>query len=172
MKKSSINTIDMVQLHSLAQENKAKEYNPSNSDNISQEDGLLIYIKAVKKLETLFTEAEQSLGVHIQTKSRDAHISFTNHIFKCHEIINVFINGLAVIHSEDAKDFMTLLYNRFSFLQDNTNLYYITQNKGYLQEIKTILKRLNETFSKMTVILESTNTKDSNSVLTNAELSV
>ena len=155
-----INTYDMINMHSFVQEANDKSYH-NIEEYIDSEGGIGIYLKSVAKLKSLFTEAKAEADKYTKlksSKSSDAskhHLELTHKILKIKEIIEVFLKGFAVVQDEASKDFMILLHNRFSFLKDNTDLFYITQNPKYMAEIELILSRLENTFQKMLEILKS-----------------
>lgn len=171
-----INTYDMISMHSFVQEANDKAYNKVE-EYIDSIGGMNIYLKSIDKLKTLFSESKSEAEKYTKlksSKSNDAskhHLELTHKILKIKEIIEVFLKGFAVVQDEASKDFMILLHNRFSFLKDNTDLFYITQNPKYMAEIEVLLGRLENTFERMLEILK-TSGGDIAQEIKNAKLNV
>lgn len=143
-------------LHSLSENTKSTKP-PANESNLNAEDGIKIYLKAVEKISLSIDESEKLLNDYLKIKNRPSEVEkavklkfeFTMKVDKARSIIEEFLRGLSVVHDLAAKEFMELLYNRFLFLSQNLELYYLTQKVSYLKDIRIMLKRLEESFTQM-----------------------
>lgn len=166
----------MINMRNIVQEATDKSYNKVE-EFIDSVGGMNIYLKSVDKLKSLFTESKSESEKYVKLKASKPneaskhHLELTHKILKIKEIIDVFLKGFAVVQDEESKDFMILLHNRFNFLKDNTDLFYITQNPKYMSEIELILGRLENTFQKMLEILKTSGSEASQEIK-NAKLNV
>lgn len=169
-----VDTNSMMMLHDLASTDKSMNFQnikPANQSSLTPADGIKIYLKAIEKLAALLAEASNSMDMYnkkknisnpkIKEESKKHHYELTLTVSKMREIVEEFIQGFSVIHELDAKDFMTLLYYRFHFIQEKLEMFYLTSKMTYVADIKLVLDRLNSTFKKMLDLIDSKPKKDS-----------
>ncbi|MFI4983634.1 MAG: hypothetical protein ACHP6I_00355 [Rickettsiales bacterium] len=143
-------------LHSLSQSVKPAKHT-ANESNLNAEDGIKIYLKAVEKIVMALDESEKLVNEYNKIKGRPSEADraatmlaeFIQKLQKPRDIIEEFLHGLAVVHNMDAKDLMELLHNRFSFINQNLELYTITRKISYLKDMRIVLTRLNDDFVQM-----------------------
>lgn len=182
----AVDTSAMMMLRDLAMADQSTSFQnlkAANQSSLTPVDGIKIYLKAVSRLGELLEESKQlmelfnkkknSSNSKIKEEAKKHHYDLTLSITKMRDIIEEFLQGLAVIHDIDAKDFMTLIYYRFHFMQEKLELFYITTRGTYAEDIKLVLVRLTATFNKMVEVLEGKNTENNNQASSqNTQLSV
>ncbi len=165
----AVDTNSMMMLRSLAVADKTHSYKnmkPANQSSLTPADGIKIYLKAVSKLGILleesrilmeqFNKKKNVASPKIKEESKKHHYELTLSVGKMREIVEEFLQGFAVVHNMDAKDFMTLIYYRFHFIHEKLELFYLTSKISYAEDIKLVLGRLSNTFKKMLDVIEST----------------
>jgi hypothetical protein len=171
----AVDTNAMMMLRDLATADHSKVYQnlkPANQSSLTPLDGIKIYLKAISRLGELLEESKNSMDLFnkkknvsnpkIKEESKKHHYELTLSVAKMRDIVEEFIQGFAVVHDMDAKDFMTLLYYRFHFIQEKVELFYLTSKVTYVDDIKLVLGRLQSTFKKMVDVLEQKPAKNDN----------
>jgi len=164
----TFDTNSMFMLRDLASDDKVSGYTSfktANQSNLTPADGMRIYIKAISKLHIGITKLKADISTYNKMKNngnpttkKEASallLEITIETNNLKEIVDEFIKGMAVVHELDAKDFMSLIYYRFNFIQGNLDLLYITTKPTYADEILVILERLDNTFKKMLMSITS-----------------
>jgi hypothetical protein len=175
----SLDANAMLMMREFANADKAtKHQHAANQSTLTPKDGIKIYIKAVQKLATEleqlkvmtenYNKKKNASNFKVKDEARKIHLEMTLKTNSMMEIIEEFIQAFAVVHDLDAKDFMSLLYYRFTFIKDNLDLLFITNKISYVNDIKIVLNRLVQTFEKMLESLE-TASEDESSNLTDEE---
>jgi hypothetical protein len=161
---SVIDIASMVMLHDLSFQDKAVYKNDNVNKCINSRDGIVIYLKAVSRIESDFHQIESLVAKHNKLKNLDANAreearqalnEVTPLYLKLNDILNEFIRAFSVAHDEVAVDFIKLFYHRFEFLSERLNFYYINHNKSYAADFKTMLLRVRNTFEKFLEIIDA-----------------
>ena len=133
----------------LSAENDATSYKDHiYSDSITPIESIRVYIRAVDKMRSLLLDITKNMNSNKDT-AQEAYD-------KMRLIAEEFRKNFSVTSTPDGVKLMSLLFRAFDYVQERLDLYILTKQNAYAEDIDKYLNKIKTLFADMENLLSNT----------------